>query len=72
MPKKKNQAKPKTKNSELTDVELDGASGGTAVADSDLGTDLQAQTLENTSNSSVSNVLKTRHDTAKNALSNVR
>ena len=60
---------------ELTAGELDKVAGGTLTIASDPSTSLQqmeAMQRENQVFSSVSNILKTKHDEAKNSISNIR
>ena len=66
--KPEKQTNPLAKSSELTEGELEQVAGGVAV---DWGSPLQG-TAASAQDSAQSNVLKTKHDTVKNSISNVR
>jgi predicted ribosomally synthesized peptide with nif11-like leader len=60
-----------TPGQELNDADLESMSGGQYDAHASLSVQIAMQ-RENVVFTSISNVLKTRHDTAKNSISNVR
>jgi len=66
--KPEKQTNPLAENGELQEGELEQVAGGVSV---DSGSPLQV-TAESAQDSAQSNVLKTKHDTVKNSISNVR
>jgi len=67
--KSKKHENPVAEKGELESEELDQVAGGIAGT---LGPDLPDTTTSDTSQSTVSNVLKSRHDTVKTSISNIR
>jgi len=65
--KPENQTNPVAETSELTEGELENVAGG-AAGDASAGVE---GTTEGAQGSTQSNVLKTKHDTIKNSISNV-
>jgi hypothetical protein len=66
----KRRSKPQAKEPELSEAELDNAVGGVG-AEQPLNLQQKMQN-ESRQYTAVSNILKTKHDTAKNSISNIR